>query len=185
MRVTIDNTKAPWDKSWHHVRMPFSSFTEQGSWDNNNWFNPEGKFDWKAIDRMEIVAEHEALTGKSFWFDNIHITNKDTAIVRENSIISKREEINDRKTVFVYPNPMSEVLHIAYQLTNPELTRIEVFTMAGKKVFEKVEMQSAGNHIHIWKGRDLTGNTLPPGLYLLNITFGKTASSFKISVNTL
>lgn len=183
IKVTVDNARAAWDKYWHHVYVPLSTFTEQGSWDNNTWYNPEGKFDWKAVDRMEIVAEGEALTGKSFWFDNIHITNKDTAIVRENSIISKRENLNAENRFKVYPNPMNNYLNISYKLSKSELTRIEVFNMAGKKVYESTSMKPAGDYHETWDGEDLAGNTLNPGLYLLKVSFGKSVYSSKIILN--
>ncbi len=185
MRISVDNTRAAWDKYWHHVHVPLSAFTEQGSWDNNSWYNPEGKFDWKAIDRMEIVAEQESLTGKNFWFDNIHITNKDTAIVRENSIISKRESLTEENKVLIYPNPMSNYLHLSYKLGESEYTKIEIFNMTGKKVFENAGMQPAGDYNQLWNGRDMAGNVLPSGLYLLNISFGKTGYTFKIFVNPI
>ena len=86
MRYTIDKNVVTWDNRWHHLFIPLNEFTEQGSWDNNTWYNPEGKYDWAAVDRFEIDAEYEALTGK-LWFDNIMITNMDTAVINDTSII--------------------------------------------------------------------------------------------------
>lgn len=74
IRYTIDKSVAPLDRYWHHVRIPLKDFTEHGSWDNNTWYNPEGKFDWTAIDRFEIVAEYSAMTSQEIWFDDIRIT---------------------------------------------------------------------------------------------------------------
>ncbi len=75
MRTTIDQTKAAWDGQWHRVQIPLRSFTEHGSWDDNAWFNPQGLYDWAAVDRFEIVAEHHDLVGMQFWFDDIHVTD--------------------------------------------------------------------------------------------------------------
>jgi endoglucanase len=75
MRATIDQAKAAWDGQWHRVQIPLRSFTEHGSWDNNAWFNPQGLYDWAAVDRFEIVSEHHDFTGTQFWFDDIHITD--------------------------------------------------------------------------------------------------------------
>jgi len=47
---------------------------ERGSWDDG-WFNPRGAFDWSAVDRFEIVAEHHDFTGMQFWFDDIRVTS--------------------------------------------------------------------------------------------------------------
>lgn len=78
MNYTVDDTKVLWDNAWHKLYIPLSQFIEGGSWDNV-WFNAIGAFDWKAVDRFDITAEYMSLAGKSVWFDNIRITNMDTA----------------------------------------------------------------------------------------------------------
>ncbi len=74
MRKTINESLATWDGQWQLVRIPLSDFTEHGSWDDGSWFNPQGNFDWSAVDRFEIVAEHHDFEGIQFWFDDIQIT---------------------------------------------------------------------------------------------------------------
>ncbi len=73
MRATIDQTRLAWDSAWHHVRIRLADFKEHGSWDNG-WFNPQGKFDWTAVDRFEIVSEHHSLQGMQFWFDENRVS---------------------------------------------------------------------------------------------------------------
>jgi endoglucanase len=85
MRITIDENTIPFDSRWHHVHIPLKDFTEQGTWDNE-WFPPEGKFDWTAIDRFEIVAENDDLKDVKLWVDNIHITDMDTAKVNDTTV---------------------------------------------------------------------------------------------------
>jgi len=79
-RVVIDKKMVKWNGIWEHLHIPLKNFTEQGSWDNA-WFNPAGQFDWKAIDRLEIVTESKAMSAGSLWVDNIFITELDTAQV--------------------------------------------------------------------------------------------------------
>jgi len=74
MRTTIDQTRAAWDGQWRRVQMPLKSFTEHGSWDGA-WYNPQGLFDWAAVDRFEIVSEHHSFTGMDFRFDDIRVAN--------------------------------------------------------------------------------------------------------------
>ncbi|TFG48629.1 MAG: hypothetical protein E4H40_04350 [Candidatus Brocadiia bacterium] len=74
MRKTIDEKNATWDGQWQFVRIPLRDFTEHGSWDNNTWFGPQGRFDWAAIDGFQIVTEHHDFKDKQFWFDDIRIT---------------------------------------------------------------------------------------------------------------
>ena len=61
MRFTIDERLAPWDGEWHRLQIPLRDFAEHGAWEGE-WFNPVGAFDWRAIDRFDIVAEHHDLT---------------------------------------------------------------------------------------------------------------------------
>jgi len=72
IRVRLDQARSAWDGAWHRVRIPLADFTEHGSWDNG-WFNPQGRFDWTAVDRFEIASEYHSLDGMQFWFDQIQV----------------------------------------------------------------------------------------------------------------
>jgi len=74
MRMTIDETMASWNEEWNHLQIPLKNFTEHGSWDNG-WFNPQGDFDWTAVEYFQIVAEHHHLKNIKFWLDNIRIVD--------------------------------------------------------------------------------------------------------------
>lgn len=115
MGITINEQMAPWDRKWHHLYIPFSRLAELGAW-YNNWYNPQGKFDWKAIDRIEIVAENGALGKGRFWFDNIQVTDQDTAQIFDTSVFVDNTGYNpiraDMNTVRTYPNPAEDFLNI-------------------------------------------------------------------------
>jgi endoglucanase len=108
MRFTIDENSVPFDSRWHHMFIPLEDFSEQGAWEGQ-WFPPEGKFDWADIDRLEIVAEHEDLGSATLWFDNVHITNLDTAQVNDHSVfedlVTSVQESGLNNSIRVYPNP--------------------------------------------------------------------------------
>jgi endoglucanase len=72
-RFTFDESIIIADGKWQHIRIPLKDFTEQGSMDNNKWFNPVGDFDWSKVDSFEIVAEHYNMKGIEIWFDDIKI----------------------------------------------------------------------------------------------------------------
>jgi len=74
MRQVISTNIAPRDGQWHHVRLPLQDLTEQGSWDNETWYNPQGDFDWAAIDALVFDAQQGNLQGVQLWFDDIRIT---------------------------------------------------------------------------------------------------------------
>jgi endoglucanase len=85
MNFTITESLAPWDGKWHKIYIPLKNFIDQGSYDNGTWYPSVGAFDWEAVDKFEIVAEQGSLAGKTLFFDNITITNQDTARVFETS----------------------------------------------------------------------------------------------------
>lgn len=76
MGKMIDQSLAAWDGEWQRVRIPLSSFTEFGSWDEDDgsWVNPPGGFDWAAVDYFMIGAQYHDFKGMQFWFDAISIT---------------------------------------------------------------------------------------------------------------
>jgi hypothetical protein len=88
MNVRIDESRMEMDSRWHHLHVPLSSFREQGAWEAGTWYSPEGKFDWTAIDALQIVSEEGGLDSTSLWFDNIHITDLDTALVENSDVYS-------------------------------------------------------------------------------------------------
>ncbi len=110
MTTTIDETKAKWDNQWHLVRIPLKSFTEQGAWDNNTWYNPQGKFDWKAIDGLEIVSEQSALQNVKLWFDQIQITSQASTPVTD---------LKDYLNLKIFPNPTKDFVILESSNTIP------------------------------------------------------------------
>ena len=77
MTKTIDNTVVSMDGSWHEVEFALNAMAESGSWHNNAWYNPQGRFDWTRIDALEIVAEHHDLHGKQVYLDDVQILKPD------------------------------------------------------------------------------------------------------------
>ena len=116
MRYTLSTEMMGNDRYWHHVRIPLTEFTEQGSWDDGEWFNPEGKFDWSAIDKFELVSEHEAFGEGRIWIDNLVLTNTDTAQILETGqweeAITPIAGNSWNEKVVVYPNPTKDVLYL-------------------------------------------------------------------------
>ncbi|MFC2084682.1 cellulase family glycosylhydrolase [Bacteroidota bacterium] len=73
MTKTIDKDIARLDGTWEKVEIPLKDMVETGSWHNNTWYNPEGKFDWTRIDILQFVAEHHDLHGIQIYLDDIKI----------------------------------------------------------------------------------------------------------------
>ena len=137
MHITIDENSVPFDSRWHHVHIPLQDFTEHGAWENE-WFPPESKFDWTAIDRFEIVAEHQDLKNVKLWFDNIHITNADTAQVNDTTVfedvLTSITSPEENRKVKVYPNPTHDYLTIESQV--PHRLSFQILDGLGRNILE-------------------------------------------------
>lgn len=182
MRRIIDGSVASWDRKWHHVRIPLSSFMEQGSWDIDTWYNPQGKFDWTKVDNFEISTEYTEIIGKKLWFDNIHISNLDTAIVRENQALGINNHSEYRKLELkVMPNPMHEFTEISLELPAVSKVSISIYAISGIKIRSLTSQTGIpGTNVFIWDGRTDSGDEAGPGLYLCKISTNASESSVRI-----
>ncbi|UCH13604.1 MAG: cellulase family glycosylhydrolase [Bacteroidales bacterium] len=168
IRYTVDENLANWDGRWYHVHIPLSDFTEHGSWYNDAWYNPVGDYDWAAVDRFEIVAEHHDMKGIYFWFDNIHITNLDTAIVRDTAAINNISGpvVFSDASLSVYPNPFNISTNIYYTVQNAGHTEISVFNISGRKIATLVsQIHMPGNYSVTWDCKDTQGIPVKSGIY--------------------
>jgi endoglucanase len=163
MGKTIDNSFAAWDGVWHKVTIPLSQLEEKGSWDNG-WFNPEGKFNWKAIDRFEIVAEHQSLIGGNFHFDDVKITGEEIPLV------TGLTETLDYYNLNLYPNPVIDNLNIEFQLADQKYISLSVYNLMGQKIKTITEGSlQAGHHVLRWDKSDDQGLMVSEGLYLVHL----------------
>jgi endoglucanase len=176
MKFTIEeNETLKWDNQWHNLKIPLSMFTEQGSWDNNQWYNPIGAFDWTDVDNFQIVAEIVDLTGRIFEFDNIEFVD-----------ITSGVEDNKLPTVFSlsqnYPNPFNPSTTIKYsiprstELHSVQNTTLEVFDILGREVATLVNMeQSAGNY-----SVKFNASNLSSGVYFYKLQSGSFSQTKKL-----
>jgi len=185
MGRTISGNDAAWDRKWHHVHIPLTSLEEKGSWDNNQWYNPAGKFDWSAADRLEISMESTASTGVHIWFDNIHITDRDTAIVREVGELGIEPVIDQGPfKLKIKPNPVETSSEISYYLPSESRISIELYSLTGSKVATLATgTEIPGDHIIYWHGDDNSGRPLPRGIYICIIEADKKREFLKIIKN--
>jgi endoglucanase len=160
MVYTISEGETNWDHKWHHARIPLKDFAEQGSWDGS-WFEPQGDFDWSDVDLFEIVAEHQDLGQATFWFDNIIITDVDTAQVNEDNPFEDvlgfdNLESSERK-IKIFPNPVADLLNIEINDSKP--FSYILYDMTGKVVISSKASQKVKQGV----------SDLENGLYFLKI----------------
>ncbi|MDD4968914.1 MAG: cellulase family glycosylhydrolase [Paludibacter sp.] len=180
MNYTVDDTKVPWDNAWHKLYIPLSQFIEGGSWDNA-WYPAIGVFDWKAVDRFNIVAEQASLANKSFWFDNIQLTNRDTARVLNTALHGIRMDTN--LALKVFPNPAIHSTTIYYTLPKSQSIDISIYTVSGQKVrtiFHST--QPAGEYSILWNMNNDRGFSVPEGIYFCTALIGDRVCNAKIIV---
>jgi len=177
MNYTLTNSKVPWNGKWHKLYIPLSSFLEGGAWDGS-WFNAAGLFDWKAVDRFDIVAEQASLVGKSFWFDNIQICNMDTAQVFETSTFTNIKRTSFINPTFkIFPNPFSSSAILSYSLENTEYVELAIFNLTGQKVKNVLTSRQIAGNYTVTLERD---NQLTSGIYICKASFSNAISEQKI-----
>ncbi|MBK7106680.1 MAG: cellulase family glycosylhydrolase [Ignavibacteriae bacterium] len=166
-RYTVtESNSGPWNNTWHDLAIPFSNFVEHGSWDNNQWYNPIGAFDWSQVDNFDIVAEDANLLGKEFWFDNIYISDNPVGI-KENKIYSEFSLSQN------YPNPFNPITTIKYSIpknVKNEIPNVHliIYDILGSEVKTLVnEKQIPGNY-----EIQFDGNKLSSGVYFYKIQAG-------------
>ena len=158
----IDQTKVTWNGTWQHLRIPLSSFRETGSWDAS-WFNPEGKFDWKAVDRVEIISEFNALDPQKIWFDEIRISGSPITSA------AKKLETKGFKAK-AYPNPSTSGTTIEYDLPESGDVEVSIFDLTGRKMETLTHsFQSEGRHQITWIPQQNGSVKLQGGIYLCKI----------------
>ena len=170
MDYTVDQSKVPMDNKWHFIRIPLGDFSEQGSYDNGIWYTPEGKFDWHAVDRLEIVAETRSLAGMQAWFDNLQI---------DYPVISGIRPANaEPGSITLFPNPFTGNLNVRFSMTNPTTVDFSLTNIDGRIVSEaKQTLMPGGNYILPVL---TSGHPVPPGVYLFSFNSGDRHWSRKV-----
>ncbi len=130
MNLRIEPDELNWDGEWEEIRIPLSSFTEMGSWDENQWFDPRGDFDWSAVDVFQLVEESNTMGDAEIWIDAIGIVEAGSTTLNS--------EMDSRPLEFTlnqnYPNPFNPVTTISFTLAKNTLATLSVFDVMGREV---------------------------------------------------
>ena len=176
MHYTIDAGVTEWNGEWQHLQIPLDEFTEHGSWDNDQWYNPLGEFDWTQIQFFEIVAEHHNLQGINFYFDNIRVIDPSVAHVESEMSFPARFRLFQN-----YPNPFNSSTSIQFYLKKPGKVSLTIFNLAGQKVFEfEQDGLTVGIHSIDCFAEDTNKNQLPSGLYICRLESENESQSRRI-----
>ena len=125
-RITyrLDDKIVKWDNSWQLIQIPLSKFKEQGAWDENKWHNPEGKFDWTSVNRIEFVAESSDLLSGILYFDEIRL---------KPSSPSFTSQISNLLEFDLYPNPASHEITVNI-FNTAHASQYQIFDLQGIEI---------------------------------------------------
>jgi endoglucanase len=173
---TIDPTKVTWNGTWQHIKIPLKSFKETGSWDNA-WYSPVGKFDWKEVNRLEIISEFNALGTQKIWFDEMKINGTPLTSIHEKAASSPFQ-------AKAYPNPFCDGLTIEYNLPVSARVNVDIYDLKGQKLCILVDQQEqiAGNHQIRWTPSEKGFSKPAEGIYICKITSSGKADVLKLIV---
>ncbi len=159
----------------------FSVKTKRVFGGSNGTFNL--KVNGNVVGSITYGAQDEVQT---VTIPNINIENSVTITIDGNSLASNRVVFDDlswtcysnlgvedftRSNVKVYPNPAYNIVHI--ELKNNTETIVEIYSLLGKKVFQKTIQQT--DIIHL--------NDLSSGVYILRLTQDNNTISKKLIKN--
>ncbi|MEJ1237557.1 cellulase family glycosylhydrolase [Chryseolinea sp. T2] len=167
--ITIDQSMAAWDNSWHRIVLPLSTLQEKGSYDDG-WYPPENKFSWKEVDRFEIVAEMQALKGISFHFDQIRVTGDPVMVTSAEPAVQESPD--------VYPNPATGSMNINYLVKEEGQIQATIVGSTGG-IFRVRDYGTLTPGIH---ELSFDVRELPSGLYFLRITSPANTDTRKIVI---
>jgi endoglucanase len=171
MRYIITNSDVTFNNEWQHLQIPLKNFSEQGSWDNNAWYNPQGLFDWKNIDRFEIVSEEMKLTANQLWFDDIKILDPTVIAVGRSNPLPYSFELEQN-----YPNPFNPTTVINFQVSAHSYTTLKIYDLIGREVATLVsEELTAGKHSRHWNAA-----SMPSGVYFYRLQAGSFSETKKL-----
>ena len=182
MGFTIDDNMVEWDGNWHRVHVDLCRFVELGSWDNNTWYDPEGKFDWTRVDRFEFSTEYPVVSGEKIWFDNICITDQDTARILETQTvgINPQPQLTNPQ-LHIWPNPFDNHTVISYMLEDVKSVELSIYTLYGRKITCLIQgVQTSGYHSYTWNGIDENGQEITAGIYLCHLLISERSHFYKI-----
>ena len=122
----------------------------------------------RGVWALLISTEYPLTAGKQLWFDNIFITNLDTAIVRESGVLGVEKILAQTKLQLkVTPNPMKYSTIISYNLSEESTLSVSIFSISGQKIRTLLnEIQSPGSQTLIWNGCGDNGAPVQSGLYI-------------------
>ncbi len=134
---------------------------------NGSFWNIIGNYTFTGTASDIIKITDGGTTGGTICADAIRIVSYDNATGFPSPISHSAGAINLLQN---YPNPFNQETQIKYQLPSTSEVKIIVFNVKGQKIKTLIrEKQSAGWHTVTWDGKDLNGDQLSSGIYIVQV----------------
>jgi hypothetical protein len=133
------------------------------------------------VDDVAQTVEFEADTSGTRWTGTLGLAglglaagDHEVAVEVEDFLVTRAFRISEELAlldVSVFPNPFGGETYFYYTLTEiVDQTRLAIYTIAGRKVFEDDLGTFAGYNQYRWDGRDSAGDRLANGAYLYKVS---------------
>jgi len=165
MGLTLDNVLLPRDGQWHSIVIPLSDLVEKGSWDNNNWYDAQGLFEWENVDYLEFTAEHGAFGASGLYLDRIVIEEPFISVDKSDS-----RPVGEMRLAGNFPNPFNPATNIRFFLPQSGKVTLKIYSLNGGEVTTLLnETRPAGLNQVRWNGLDRSGNAAASGVYFYGL----------------
>lgn len=108
-------------------------------------------------------------------FTKIYRPDSTTSVNQSDDLIPNSISLNQN-----YPNPFNPVTNIKFELNKSETVSIKIYNILGKEIKLLVQEElPSGEYSILWSGKDDEGNSLPSGIYFIQMKAGKYQQTIK------
>ena len=95
--------------------------------------------------------------------------------------MSKGDKVQSAdRAIRITPNPFNPQTKISFYADQPQLVRVAVYDIRGRRIVELTNQQyQVGEHSVEWRGRDSAGRAVPSGEYFFRIEIGNQVETRK------
>ena len=109
-----------------------------------------------------------------------------TDLIQEITYLTPEQQVKPAVLALngLYPNPFNPSTTLSYDLAEPADVRVSVYNLQGAQVwnYSRPQHPAGQNFTLIWNGRDLSGQTLTSGIYLVRIQAGEQTLNRKVTL---
>ena len=145
--ILLMENDAPWNNDLPHYTS------------NGNYHTTNDKIETVNMSLLKKVTQLGLATAAELTVDRSVTT-----------IFAQTEQTITGNILDIYPNPFNAVSKIRYSLQNPDHIRIRIFDVRGLEIIRLADnFYPAGSYETSWDGKNIRGNEVASGMYLLSL----------------